>query len=443
MLGSLALLGIFFGYPAYFLNLGLLIYLGWHLFNLYRLYRWLNARKLKPPDAPGIWGVVFSQFYRLQQRNRKRKRKLGNMLKRFRESTEAIPDAAVVLNADFEIEWFNRAASEYLGLHPQRDANMPIANLMRDPRFNAYLTHQSKDQDQSIQLTSPIDPQRILRVHLIPYARRSHLLIARDISRLHHLEQIRRDFVANVSHELRTPLTVLNGFLETMYDADDECSRIWQRPLTLMGQQTARMQRIVHDLLLLSRLESDEPNGEGKPIDVPVLLADIQEDAQALSNEQHRFEMDIDNGLCLCGYEEELHSAFSNLVFNAVRYTPTDGTIRLRWFDDDEGVHFAVEDTGEGIAAAHIPRLTERFYRVDVARSRNQGGTGLGLAIVKHVLNRHHGQLKVKSSLGEGSTFQCDFPAKLGIRNDDDIEMAAHCQESWQGLEYHNHNEKT
>jgi two-component system, OmpR family, phosphate regulon sensor histidine kinase PhoR len=426
--------GLLFGQVGWFLVFGLVLYLGWHLYNLYRLARWLRVKKLQTPEAPGLWGEIFQQFRRLQQRNRKRKRKLSNMLRRFRESTEAMPDAAVVLNAAYEIEWFNKAAARFLNLQFPKDLNRPITNLLRDPRFIQYLEHDCKNNGSapSIKLPSPLDTQRILRIHVVPYARKSHLLIARDVSRLHRLEQTRRDFVANVSHELRTPLTVIHGFIETLQDDLDDCPQ-WQRPLLLMGQQAARMQNIVNDLLLLSRLEGEEIEGEGEAVDVPALLRDICADARALSGEQaHELCEEVDDSLFLCGREEELRSAFSNIVFNAVRYTPAHGKIFVRWYSDAEGAHFLVQDSGEGIARQHLPRLTERFYRVDVARSRGHGGTGLGLAIVKHVLNRHQAQLRIDSELGQGSVFCCDFPANLVFCSSEQEAALIFCRQRWQ-----------
>lgn len=412
------LAGLLSGHALLFLGVAAMIYAGWHLWNLYRLDRWLQkGKKYQPPEAPGIWGEVFYQFYRLQQRNRKRKRKLTNMLKRFRESTTAMPDAAVVLDSNYRIEWYNRAAEQLLNLKLQ-DVGQYVANLIRHPQFMEYLHNQQQQMDNpdySIKLLMPQEPQLVLRIHLVPYAKRRYLMMARDVTELHRLEQIRRDFVANVSHELRTPLTVLNGFLETLSDGEDECSRQWQRPLALMSQQTTRMQNIVNDLLLLSRLESETaPVTSGNPVDVAHLLRMIQEEARLLSGDQaHKFSVEADARLLLQGHETELRSAFGNLVVNAVRYTPAGGDIILRWYADAQGAHFEVEDTGEGIEEKHLPRLTERFYRVDVGRSRSQGGTGLGLAIVKHVLNRHRGQLRIQSKLGEGSLFACDFPSSL------------------------------
>ncbi len=407
-------LGLFFGHTLLLICASLIGYLAWHLVNLYRLDHWLrHTKKLDPPDAPGLWGEVFYQIYRLQRRNRKRKHKLTNMLKRFKMSTGAMPDATVVLDAGYHIEWINKAASQLLGLQTPQDIGQHIGNLLRYPALVDYL-QRSNGNRESIKITAPGNPQRVLRIHLVPYAGNMRLLIARDITELQRLEQIRQDFVANVSHELRTPLTVIAGFIETMQDAaesDDPCARQWQRPLTLMAQQTTRMHNIVQDLLLLSRLESEVPMDMRKPVAVAEMLAALREDAEALSGDQnHQIQLEADHQLQIYGEAAELNSAFSNLAFNAVRYTPASGQITMRWYQDEEGAHFAVEDTGEGIAEHHLPRLTERFYRVDVGRSRSQGGTGLGLAIAKHVLSRHGARLHISSQLGKGSVFRCDFP---------------------------------
>lgn len=390
--------------------LGLGFYLGWHLYNCYLLLQWFAyPKKMLLPESIGIWGEIFNHCYHWQQRNRKRKRKLSTMLKRVRRFTAAMPDASVILSSEQEIEWFNKASRKLLGFRSPQDLGQPIVNLIRYPNFRYYLNHyQTQD---SVKLVSPINPNIMLRINVVPYAGHRYLLLARDVTQLHHLEQVRRDFVANVSHELRTPLTVIAGFLETMSDSDDELLENWQRPLFLMNQQVSRMRSIVEDLLLLSRLESETHHSTTEPVIVAELLEDIFYDAQVLAQDKkHVFILQLDQELALEGNAEELRSAFSNLVFNAVRYTPAGGEITLRCYQNNQGAYVAVSDTGEGIAPEHIPRLTERFYRVDVGRSRNQGGTGLGLAIAKHVLSRHGAQLHIESVVGKGSLFRCDFP---------------------------------
>jgi two-component system, OmpR family, phosphate regulon sensor histidine kinase PhoR len=416
-LGTAALLlGLLTGRPFLVVLLATLAYLGWHLVNLYRLERWLREGKgFQPPNATGIWGEVYHHYYRLQQRNRQRKRRLAAYLNRFQEAAAALPDAVVLLRPGGEIEWANEAASRLLGLRGQ-DVGQRIANLVRHPAFTQVVRARGS-AEPSPEFPSPVDSQTVLIARLVPYGNDQRLLVVRDVTRLQRLEEMRRDFVANVSHELRTPLTVVHGFIETIADAEDDCARHWARPLELVQQQTTRMQRIVEDLLLLSRLEMDARPSQVEPVDVPQMLAAIRDDALALSGEHaHCVELKAERGLWLRGAPEEVRSAFSNLVFNAVRYTPDGGTITIRWYADQTGAHMEVQDSGIGIPAPHIPRLTERFYRVDTGRSRAKGGTGLGLAIVKHVLSRHEAGLRIDSELGRGSTFACDFPPRLTVR---------------------------
>lgn len=405
--------GLFIGYPATLLLLGTLAYLAWNVYNLYRLERWLRAgKRFHPPESVGVWDEVFQQIYRLQQRNRKRKRKLGKMLRRFQEATSAMPDATVVLSPDESIEWMNTAAQQMLGLSYPQDIGQRVSNLLRHPDFGDYV--RAGDYSSSVQIPSPVKDDHMLSVRLVSYGKAQHLLIARDITHIQKLEQMRRDFVANVSHELRTPLTVVAGYLEAMEDEGHALGEHWERTVGIMRGQTDRMQRIVEDLLMLSRLETEREHAGIEPVSVPSLLAAICEDARRLSGEQqHAIALEADNNLWLQGNDAELRSLFSNLVFNAVRYTPPGGEIRLYWgLDEQGGARFSVSDTGIGIAEHHLPRLTERFYRVDVGRSRSVGGTGLGLAIVKHVLLRHEGSLEIASELGVGSTFTARFPAQ-------------------------------
>ncbi|WP_353570131.1 phosphate regulon sensor histidine kinase PhoR [Candidatus Albibeggiatoa sp. nov. BB20] len=408
----MSILGGLIGQPLLFLALTCLSYSLWHLYNLYYLDQWFkNRHKSALPNSHGIWGEVFYNFYRLQQRNRKRKRKIATLLKRFRRSTTAMPDAVVVLGPNHEIEWVNKAARQLLGLKSSRDKGQCITNLIRQPIFVQYLTNINKEE--SIKLNAPTNADIMLRINIVPYAKNRYLLLARDITQIHRLEQVRQDFVANVSHELRTPLTVIGGFLETMQDDDSFNNGVWERPLMLMSQQATRMQSIVDDLLLLSRLESELTANVLEPIDIANLLEIICDEARALSTNHHQIELEVKTPAFICGHVEELRSVFSNLIFNAVRYTPEGGHILIQWFEGADYLHFVVHDTGDGIAPEHLPRLTERFYRVDVGRSRSQGGTGLGLAIVKHVLNRHAAKLRIESVVDEGSHFWCDFPKKL------------------------------
>lgn len=388
--------------------------LAWQLWQLYRLDRWLRGdRDTGPPRFGRVWDGVAAHVARLRRQNRKRKRKFGRLLEQFQRATAALPDAAVVLGEDDRIAWCNGAAQHLLGLSPTRDVGRPIAHLVRHPGFVAFLTQ--RPPGDSVEFPSPVDDMLLLGARIVPYGKKQRLLLATDISQLRRLEQMRRDFVANVSHELRTPLTVISGYLETLLDSENPALETWRQPLYRMQEQSRRMLHIIEDLLLLARLEARREPSSRQPVNVPALLAEIVDDALALSGEQnHQIEVSTDPDLWIFGCEKDLRSAFANLAFNAVRYTPAGGRIALRWFADASGVHLAVEDNGEGIAPQHLPRLTERFYRVNRDRSRGSGGTGLGLSIVKHVLNHHGGQLRINSELGVGSVFTCDFP--LGAR---------------------------
>jgi len=399
------------GHVLAFMLLAVAALLGWHLLHLRRLELWLRkGARHEPPQGRGVWGEVYYHFYRLRERANRRKRRLASVISRFRESTAALPDATIVMSATGEIEWFNEAARSLLGLRSPQDVGQRINNLLRHPRFTRYFSH--GHYPDSIELPSPIDDQQTLTLTIIPYGQDQRLLVARDITRIKHLEQMRSDFIANVSHELRTPLTVVGGYLETLLDAGGECAAQWQRPLELMKQHNLRMQHLVEDLLLLSRLETEHDNAaQHQPVSIGPLLNNLYHSAQTLSAPLgHDIHLDVSAECRVLGDEKELYSAFSNLINNAIRYTPEGGHIRIRWYRDGDGGHFEVSDTGIGIPPQHIGRLTERFYRVDAGRSRESGGTGLGLAIVKHVLERHHARLHISSRPGEGSTFRCDFP---------------------------------
>ncbi len=411
-------LGWWLGDLALGLAAGLVVYTGRNLYHLYRLHRWLHQRKRLPvPRAHGLWGDVFHHMGRLQQRNRKRKRKLHQYLKSFQDSTEAMPDATVVLDAEGTIAWFNRSAQALLGLRQPQDTGQRFCNLIRHPDVLDYLARGS--EEEVVEFSSPIDADIRLSLRAVRYGKNQRLVIARDVTRLHRLEQVRRDFVANVSHELKTPLTVITGYLETMADAEGEYPEHWRRSMRSMQNQAERMGRLLEDLLLLSRLETtDAGESEQEPVAVPAMLAAIEEDARLVSGDSLAVEVEVEPGLWLTGDAHELRSAFSNLVQNAVRYTGPGGRVGILWRREGEGAVFRVEDNGIGIAPQHLPRLTERFYRVDVGRSRQAGGTGLGLAIVKHVLSRHEARLRIDSEPGEGSIFTCAFPGSRVTRRE-------------------------
>lgn len=405
----------------------------WQLWQLYRLERWLNDDKeAEPPSVGLVWADIIDGIERLRRQNRKRKRKFSRLLEQFQQATDALPDAAVILDDADKVVWCNSIAQSLLGLTPGQDEGLPVANLLRHPGFVGFLNQQRTGD--SVDFPSPVDSELILNARIVPYGKKQRLLLVSDISRMRRLEQMRRDFIANVSHELRTPLTVIMGYLETLLDSENPQLDPWRQPLRGMQQQASRMLHLIEDLLMLARLESRKERVVGKPVAVPALLADIADDALALSGDQgHEIVLSADAGLWLLGWEKELRSAFSNLVFNAVRYTAAGGKIAIRWFADASSIYLEVEDNGEGIAPQHIPRLTERFYRVNRDRSRGSGGTGLGLSIVKHVLNNHNGQLRITSQLGKGSVFVCEFPSTLRVRplsalETDVLPVGAECQ---------------
>lgn len=412
----LALLGLCLGwlvdYPGAGLAAGLLFCLVYHLRQFRALFLWLTLHPHdEPPAAKGMWGELFDRLYRYQKSQRITQSRLRATLARIQESSEAMRDSVVMLDRHGDLEWWNSAATDMLGLQTAHDRGQHITNLLRDPRFISYFN--ARDYSEPLTLTSPIDERRILQYQITLYGDDERLVMARDITRLHRLEQMRRDFVANVSHELRTPLTVLSGYLETYGDLRELLPPRLGKGIVQMEEQTRRMQNLVNDLLLLSRLEIDQGGDDHQTLAVGPMLDSIRRDALALSRQQHSVQVILESDAGLIGSEQELRSAISNLAFNAVRYTPEGSQITLRWSVAANGSGcIEVEDDGDGIDPVHIPRLTERFYRVDKGRSTATGGTGLGLAIVKHVLLRHEAQLNVESHPGEGASFRCVFPAK-------------------------------
>lgn len=396
----------------------LFVYLARHFYWLYRLERWLaRERTAVPPDAPGIWGEVFHHLYRHYRGNRKRKQRITGLMRAFRESTAAMPDAAIILNEYWQIAWFNDAARKLLGLAKQ-DVGQRIANLLRNPAFIKYL--EKNEFGEPVDMVSPLDDEQRISLQVVPYGDGERLLLVRDTTRLYRLEQMRREFVANASHELRSPLTVISGYLEALNE-DEQVKRDWDVPIREMRRQAERMSGIVADLLELSRLETAEANVAGEEIDVRGMLARVREEALALGEGPSDIALEFESAARLRGVEREIYSAFSNLVFNATRYTPSSGRVTVRWEQVGRRGVMTVTDTGVGIAAEHIPRLTERFYRVDAGRVRSKGGTGLGLAIVKHVLQRHGARLEISSTPGKGSSFACVFPAERVIPSPDDV----------------------
>lgn len=422
ILAASLLVGTVFRLPGGFLVVGLLIFLGWHLLKLHHFARWLiHGQEPETGFSENIWSELYYQVYKLRERGRKRERKLKNLVERYRQSAAAFPDAALVLRRDNSIEWMNEAAATLLGLNPVRDVGQRIDNLVRQPYFVDYL--QSGEYAEPITLRSPIDNAATMQIYIVPYGDNQRLLIARDITKLHRLEVMRRDFIANVSHELSTPLTVISGYLESLVGKPRKPEQI-EQALRQMQQQTERMRNLVNDLLQISRLEMNEIQEEETDVNVPAMLHGLLADARMLGGERHHeFALEVDESVWLHGVGQYLYSAFANLVRNAVQYTPGGGRIVIRWYAAAEGACFSVEDNGIGIPPHLIPRLTERFYRVDTGRSRSVGGTGLGLSIVKHVLRNHQAVLEVRSTPGQGSTFLCRFPASRVVPKPGGAEM--------------------
>ncbi len=422
ILAASLLVGTVFELPGGALVIGLLIFLGWHLLKLRHFARWLaHGYEPEPGFSDNIWSELYYQVYKLRERGRKRERKLKNLVERYRQSAAAFPDAALVLRRDNSIEWMNEAAATLLGLNLVRDVGQRVDNLVRQPDFVDYL--QSGEYAEPITLKSPIDNAAIMQIYIVPYGDNQRLLIARDITKLHRLEVMRRDFIANVSHELSTPLTVIGGYLESLVGKPRKPEQI-EQALRQMQQQTERMRNLVNDLLQISRLEMNEIQEEETDVNVPGMLHGLLADARMLGGERHHeFALEVDESVWLHGVGQYLYSAFANLVRNAVQYTPGGGRIVIRWYAADGGACFSVEDNGIGIPPHLIPRLTERFYRVDTGRSRSVGGTGLGLSIVKHVLRNHQAVLEVRSTPGQGSTFLCRFPPSRVVPKPGGAEM--------------------
>lgn len=381
-----------------------------HLRQLSRLVDWLEQPAGTPlPTGGGTWELVFAALHRRSREAAEKHKQLTLALERILRAGQALPDGVVILDGNFAIEWLNTTAEGHLGLSLTMDAGSPITNLLREPDFVRYI--QAGQFAEPLVLHPLRNPEHTLALQIVPYGAQK-LLLSRDISQLFKLETMRRDFVANVSHELKTPLTVVSGFLETLQDCLPELPAAEvERFLALASEQAMRMQRLVEDLLALSALETGSPPPSEDRVGLDELLAEVADEARALSSGRHQIVVNTATGVGLLGSRSELRSALGNLASNAVRYTPAGGTIGIAWEPAaGGGGAVSVNDNGIGIESQHLPRLTERFYRVDRSRSRESGGTGLGLAIVKHVLTRHQAVLDITSQLGRGSTFSARFP---------------------------------
>jgi len=401
--------GVIFGLQWWLLFTGLFLYLSWLFYQMYRLNKWLIRGTDEPPESSGLWGEIFDNMYNLQRLQKTETKNLQAVIKRIQEITSALKDGIIILDWRGHLDFWNPAAQRMIGFRT-KDQGLSIINFIRHPKFVHYF--EEGDYSSPLEFPSPRTDSKHLELQITRFGQNERLIVIRDITQIHQLEQMRQDFVANVSHELRTPLTVINGYIETI--ADNNNLPLWEKPLQQISQQGKRMSLLINDLLVLSKLETTEAGYNQKEIDLESLLISIKNEAEALGNEKHQtIRLHCEEPIKLLANEKELHSAFSNLAINAVKYTPEHGEIDLRLWKDAHHVYFSVTDNGPGIDSKHLPRLTERFYRVDASRNSSTGGTGLGLAIVKHVLVRHDGKLNIISELGKGSTFTCVLPHHL------------------------------
>jgi two-component system phosphate regulon sensor histidine kinase PhoR len=382
-------------------------------FRLYRLDYWLwRSKKISPPTESGIWAHIYLGIYNATVKNRNKRKSLAEILRRYRQGSEALPDAAVVVDGSGKITWCNRLARIELGLRLPEDIGQRIYKIISDPKLSEI--YHANRFEKPIEITSPINLNKVLELRIVHYEEDHLMILVRDVTRLTQIENMRKDFVANVSHELRTPLTVINGYLEMLPENGDMPKPIIQKAISEMRSQSLRMQNLIEELLVLSRIEGSAERTFEKLVNVPQILWQIQVEAGALNRKrQHKIFFDISPILYVYGLETELRSAFSNLIFNAINYTPNGGVIEVKWSLEGDQARFSVKDNGDGVAKEHIDRITERFYRVDRARSRTTGGSGLGLAIVKHVLSHHNSILCIESVLSRGSTFSCRFSTEL------------------------------
>ncbi|BFM04921.1 phosphate regulon sensor histidine kinase PhoR [Halioxenophilus aromaticivorans] len=391
------------------LLLGCVAFMAWHLWQMRLFGIWLSQQGQPPPvNLHGVWDEYAHQIQQQHARQAKERRRLQGMITRVQQTTAAQRDAVILLHSDYTIQWWNQSAHQLLGLRNE-DNGKPVFNYIRSPKFVRYL---EKGQfTEPLVLASSVDADLFLNYQVSQFGQGEYLVVVRDVSRVQKLEQMRKDFIGNVSHELRTPLTVVRGYLETMSDNSDSLPPVWQKAIGQMESQSKRMTLLIEDLLTLTRLETEDTDYKQTDVDVTALLNLIKTDATGLSGEDgHQVVVDIQHPITLKGVYEELRSCLSNLAFNAIRYSPPGSDIILRARITDEEAIIEVQDHGIGIDAHHIPRLTERFYRVEKSRSLDTGGTGLGLAIVKHVLAHHQGQLRIESRINQGSTFACVFP---------------------------------
>ncbi len=411
-----AIIGAIFGVFWQAMSLSMAGLLVWHYYYQQKLTDWLwNSRNMMPPTAPGSWSYIYDGIYRNQRRSQQRRRSLAQLLRRFREAAEALPDAAIVFRRDGSLLWSNQLAQFYFGLKWPDDAGMRLSNLIRHPEFFSYLS--KGNFEEALTIPSPARDSLDIEIRVMPYSDDQYLLVARDVTQIKQLDNLRKDFVANVSHELKTPLTVLQGYLEMVEDPSMTPPGMMTKAVGEMQRQSERMRLLIDQLLELSRMETPSHDVFDRVVDAPVLLQQLQTEAEKLGKAKSiNVHFDI-APIKVYGKEDALRSAMQNLITNAIRYNHEGGDIRVTWQMVGSEVEFSVEDTGPGIASEHLPRLTERFYRVDKDRNSERGGTGLGLSIVKQALQHHNCELQVNSALGKGSRFWFRLPAGLRVTN--------------------------
>lgn len=409
-----AMIGLLTDTLVWCLWLSSILYIARTLFQLNRIQGWISHQDdSEPPESSGLWGEIFDGIYHLQRQSRQENLRLQAAVDYLQDSLASLLEAAVMIDRNGNIEWANTSAERLLGLGFPEDTGQQLINLVRSPEFISYF--EQRHYQRPLELLSPINNDIHLQIQITFFGKGSRLLFARDITQTHQLQQMRKDFVANVSHELRTPLTVITGYLENFAYSPVGADQRIRRAIDQMLEQSARMENLVQDLTALTRLEAIPELVEEARIEVCPLLHMIGDEILLVAQGSRELLIECDNRLLLLGHAEELRSAFTNLMVNAVKYSREGDRIDVRWYADEQFAYLSVKDSGLGIESQHLPRLTERFYRVDKSRTSETGGTGLGLAIVKHVLLRHQGQLKIDSQVGVGSTFCCVFPLQRTV----------------------------
>lgn len=407
------IVGFLLGFTVEFVLIGVVAVCGWHYWHLFRTVKWIWFKSNTAPErSSGIWGQVYDGLFHLQRKHKQKRKELSQLVYRFRQGAESLPDAVVVFTSERTIVWCNSLAQNMMGFKMPDDIGNRLDNFLRHPQFIEYL--EKEEYDEPFEFSSPLDDHVTLECRIAPFQDKQWTLIARDVTQLRRMEQMRKDFIANVSHELRTPLTVMRGYLEMLPGEEAPSMAIWPQAQKMMSEQALRMDALVEQLMTLTRLENTSSMQNHSPINCCKLLKKVLSDAKALSNGDHTITLEADPELWLISDPEQMRSAFSNLAFNAVKYTPKGGTINLSWQKDLHGnAVFKCQDNGDGIAPEHLARLTERFYRIDEARQRDNGGSGLGLSIVNRILQNHESSLQIESQRQVGSTFSFTINKKF------------------------------